>query len=68
MKFDSNVDLTYVSVILKFGCDQINISYKNAQLKNMSNPMVNMPNTLKVTELCSTNGCANTGRSDGIGV
>ena len=30
--------MTFVKVVLKFCYDQINISYRNALLKNMSNP------------------------------
>ena len=36
---DGNVVVTSVKVILKFGYDQINISYGNALLKNMPNPV-----------------------------
>ena len=37
MKLDGSVELTYVNVILKFGYDEINFSYKNGLLKNLSN-------------------------------
>ena len=64
MKLDKKVELIYFWVIIKFGYDQINISYRNVLLKNISNPVVNMPNTLNVSELCSTSDCVNTGRSN----
>ena len=51
MKLGSVVVVTLANVILKFGYDQINISYGNALLKNSQIPVVNMPKTLK---LCST--------------
>ena len=35
MKHTGSVELTYVNVIFKFGYDQINISYRNALLKNV---------------------------------
>ena len=38
MKLKGSVDVTYVKVIPKIGYDQINISYRYALLKNMSNP------------------------------
>ena len=38
MKFEGSVKLTCVNVIPKFGYDPKNISYRNALLKNMSNP------------------------------
>ena len=38
MKLEERVNVTYVNVIPKFGNDQINISHRNALLKNMSNP------------------------------
>ena len=38
MKLGGIVVLTSVKVILKFGYDHINISYRNALFKNMSNP------------------------------
>ena len=38
MKLDGSVDVTYVNVITKFGCDQINITYRNALLKIMLTP------------------------------
>ena len=38
MKHQGSVELTCVNVISKFEYDQINISYTNALLKNMSNP------------------------------
>ena len=38
MKLEGSVIVIYVNVILKFGYDQINISYKNSLLENMPNP------------------------------
>ena len=38
MKLNGNVVVTYVKIILKFGYDQINISHRNALLKNIPNP------------------------------
>ena len=38
MKLESSVDMTYVNRIAKFGYDQINISYRNMLLKNISIP------------------------------
>ena len=37
MKIKCSVDVTYVNEIAKLGYDQINISYRKALLKNMSN-------------------------------
>ena len=37
MKLEGCVDVTYVNMITKFCYDQINISFRNALLKNMSN-------------------------------
>ena len=37
MKLEGSVELSNVNVILKFGYDQINISYRYVLLKNMSN-------------------------------
>ena len=37
MKLDDIVVVTYANVILKFGYDHINNSYRNVVLKNMSN-------------------------------
>ena len=36
MKLEHGVDVAYVNVISKFGYDQINISYGNVLLKNIS--------------------------------
>ena len=36
MKIESSVDMAYVYVISKFGCDRRNISFRNVLLKNMS--------------------------------
>ena len=37
MNLEGSVDVTFFNVIPKFSYDKINISYRNAQLKNMSN-------------------------------
>ena len=37
MKLKGGVAVTNVKVIFKFGYDQINVSYRNVLLKNMSN-------------------------------
>ena len=37
MELKGSVALTYVNVILKFGYDHLNISYRNVPLENISN-------------------------------
>ena len=39
IKLEGGVVGNYVNVISKFGYDQINISYRNLLLRNMSNPI-----------------------------
>ena len=38
MTLDGSVDVASVKVFVKFGYDQVNISYSKAPLKNISNP------------------------------
>ena len=38
MKLEGSVVVTSIKVILKFGYDEINISCRNALMKNMPNP------------------------------
>ena len=54
MKLVSIMKVTLTKLIIKFGYDQINISYGKMLLKTCQIPEVNMPNTLNMTELCST--------------
>ena len=53
MEVGGLVVVTFFKVILKFGYDQIGISYRNELLKNVKSQS-NMSNTLYVTELCFT--------------